>query len=461
MNIFFRFVFILSLFLFNGCDSGGGVVGDYIDDKRDDGNDNNQEQTITTEYTDVIVEKAAVYDSVVEDSAGNIAYQLGDSSTYRFSVVPTYPITATGGYMDINNDKVINSYDAILDINLSSYTNNLTTVSTYLASIDDTSNREDALTTLAGLFETTTNELLKTPFTTTDENAIKAFAALYVAIKENNKEANATIDQITTSKIAVTNAITLDGNETLEDIAVKYEEQIVKDTTNTISDDIGLPNIETSEDSIVILQGNQISMDINITDNNSTKTIVNSFDTDVAVASATDNALLIQAIGEGSTYIILTAIDDSNHIASKSIYVTVTTDSNSTNNEKPSLTLSPSSDFDVDLNQTITLLITATDTDGTISLLNVIPNFNNDYAAISVSKSGIGTSEANAVVEITGVSIGNFDIHATTLDSGGETTTAQLNINIIDTSEPVVDTNTTQDAIYDAQACVVSNGYTM
>ena len=69
-------------------------------------------------YTDVTVERGLVIGSYVVDDNGVRGYNLG-SGQYRFQTTPAYPITAYGGYIDVNRDGVVDANDTALRIPLS------------------------------------------------------------------------------------------------------------------------------------------------------------------------------------------------------------------------------------------------------------------------------------------------------------------------------------------------------
>ncbi len=69
-------------------------------------------------YTDVTVERGPVLGAYVVDANAKRAINLGGGQ-YRFSDTPTYPITAYGGYIDVNRDGVIDGNDTALTMSLS------------------------------------------------------------------------------------------------------------------------------------------------------------------------------------------------------------------------------------------------------------------------------------------------------------------------------------------------------
>lgn len=72
---------------------------------------------ITTSSSDITVERGPIIGAYVVDSQGNRAYNLGYGK-YRFNTIPTYPISAYGGYIDANRDGFIDLTDAQLTLPL-------------------------------------------------------------------------------------------------------------------------------------------------------------------------------------------------------------------------------------------------------------------------------------------------------------------------------------------------------
>ena len=155
----------------------------------------------------VYVERGPVLQSIVKDAAGNYATNKINTNEYTFKSIPTYPITATGGWIDINNDKNKTTNDILLDINLTSYSSNITPITTLLAESNTTKREllENKLLTISGL--TTKNDLYKLPSVSGKQN----LAVLVNSIYKASKEQNSSINQLFSYKNLVT-----DSNNTLQ-----------------------------------------------------------------------------------------------------------------------------------------------------------------------------------------------------------------------------------------------------
>ena len=133
--------------------------------------------------TTVTVERGAVYDAKVTDANGNIAKRTVNSNVYTFSNTPIYPIKAEGGWIDVNADGIMTiGTDVILDIPLTSYSNIITPVTTYIGDIDQDRSKLDRL---INDLNTTEIELLKKP-SDADYKAIITQNSIYKIMKENS-----------------------------------------------------------------------------------------------------------------------------------------------------------------------------------------------------------------------------------------------------------------------------------
>ena len=82
--------------------------------------------------TDVTVERGPVYGSTVTDSNGQVATQKDGTNVYTFATTPVYPISANGGNIDVNGNRIIDEGDIELTTTLTSYSAVITPITTYL-----------------------------------------------------------------------------------------------------------------------------------------------------------------------------------------------------------------------------------------------------------------------------------------------------------------------------------------
>ena len=76
------------------------------------------------------IERGPVLQSIVKDAQNKFAVNTANTNEYIFSSSPTYPITASEGWIDIDQDNNKTTNDVFLDVNLSSYSNIITPITT-------------------------------------------------------------------------------------------------------------------------------------------------------------------------------------------------------------------------------------------------------------------------------------------------------------------------------------------
>jgi hypothetical protein len=195
--------------LFTGC--GGGSSG------------------TDTPTTSIEVERGKVYDSVVTDATGKIATKTTGSNIYVFSGTPTYPITASGGWIDLDGDGAMTTNDMELDVNLTSYSTVVTPITTYLADANSAT-REQKLQELATSLGTTTENLLKVPSKGTKDTIIAA-NAIFKQMKTapNTLPSTLTLANIssTLSDLNTTYSQSFTGQTDMATLAKNFEQAVV------------------------------------------------------------------------------------------------------------------------------------------------------------------------------------------------------------------------------------------
>lgn len=145
------------------------------------------DSTTPNTSTNIEVERGKIYDANVTDSSTPplVATMTVGSNIYTFSKTPTYPITASGGWIDVDSDgNMTAGIDVVLDLNLTSYSANITPVTTYLGDITSTAGKA-RLDKLISDMNVTENELLKVP-SKSSKNEIIIQNAIYNIMKTNN-----------------------------------------------------------------------------------------------------------------------------------------------------------------------------------------------------------------------------------------------------------------------------------
>ena len=160
--------------------------------------------------TTVEVERGPVYNATVVDANGNTAEsEKINSNKYIFGSTPTYPITAkasNNSWIDIDGDGNRTTNDITLDINMTSYTNAITPITTILSDANKT--RRVALANkLHEIFDIPLDGLYKTPSSSKNTNMTILTNAIYKRVKELHASIKTIFNY---------NTLISEGNKTLE-----------------------------------------------------------------------------------------------------------------------------------------------------------------------------------------------------------------------------------------------------
>jgi len=178
--------------------------------------------------TEVTVERGAVYDANVTDANGNRAVQKALQNIYTFSTTPKYPITVTGGWIDVDSDGVKTLNDVLLSMPMYSYSNIVTPITTYIAD-PDSSIRESRLSELEINLEVDKDELMKLP-SASSNSAILAHNAVYTQIIKNDNDISAiNIDTLKSSYSDLNTIATQSSDKTSEELRILIEQKVIND----------------------------------------------------------------------------------------------------------------------------------------------------------------------------------------------------------------------------------------
>ena len=108
--------------------------------------------------TTFTVERGAVVNASLRDASGQIASIIENTNQYIFEREVTYPVTVSGGFIDIDADGIKNGDDIDLDIVLSTYSGtSITLLSTIVG------DKSENLTSLSEIFSLDSSQLLLLP----------------------------------------------------------------------------------------------------------------------------------------------------------------------------------------------------------------------------------------------------------------------------------------------------------
>jgi len=146
------------------------------------GNESRPNDTLLTNSIFVEVERGAVLNATVKDANGVVAKDYNNSNIYKFDTLPKYPLVVTGGIIKIDGDT---SKTVLLDIKMSSYTNNITPITTILTE-SDIAKRASLEEKLMSDFGITKVELYGIPSKVKNSNLAILTNLLYIKAKANN-----------------------------------------------------------------------------------------------------------------------------------------------------------------------------------------------------------------------------------------------------------------------------------
>jgi len=144
----------------------------------------------------ITVERGPIFMATVTDANGSHAMNdnFGFSNIYQFTKQPIYPITVHGGYIDINRNGKLDNNDSKLDINMSSYSNVISPLTTLVG------NDTTLLNYLVKYYDINTTLITTTVPSKISKNTIILSNIAYRALKNNyqigSKEFNQTVEEI-------------------------------------------------------------------------------------------------------------------------------------------------------------------------------------------------------------------------------------------------------------------------
>ena len=237
----FNISFYLIVFLFFGCGPNGTLSNRSIDK-----NNSVDSNTTTSKKTSIIIERGPVFMATVIDSSGKKAVNnnFGFSNIYEFDTQPTYPIKVEGGYIDVNRNDKLDNNDTKLDINMSSYSNIISPLTTLI------SNQPLVVKQLSQYYDINKSQISEMIPSQSSKNAILLSNICYIALKNNYKigssEFNETVDRV---EILYQKFFT--ETTDLSQLAFLLEEKILKEEkVEELTDNI----VENIENNLSIIQ---------------------------------------------------------------------------------------------------------------------------------------------------------------------------------------------------------------
>lgn len=184
----------------------------------------------STTATDITVERGPVEGATVTDANGQLAQYMGQAR-YRFTSTPAYPITAEGGYIDINRNGIIEAGEVKLQYRLEAQQGEVMTVVTTLAS------------------NTQIRAMLQEEFGLSDEEIESATPGMNQTIAAISDEAYAYSLENNLSTMNLSEEQALQIQERIHARIAMYEEnnQSISELENALMNQLGVERITESE----------------------------------------------------------------------------------------------------------------------------------------------------------------------------------------------------------------------
>ena len=247
---------IVSSVLFYGC--GGGSS---------DSNTSSSSSSSTT----VPVTKGPLLQAIAVDSSETpkSGTQIAGTNKYTFNGEVTYPITVTGGYVDVNNNGVVDEGDYKFTGKLSSYSEVVTPITTYLGdtSKDQGKNKLTSLKSLSGV--TSDSDFLTKDPSETNEDILALVASIYETYPDlmDNDDSNNDINDDIADENSVLSSKFQDyknilssasfENETLDKKLVRVEQHLRDNSGVDVLNELDVEKINFSKKDLV---GNKLSV---------------------------------------------------------------------------------------------------------------------------------------------------------------------------------------------------------
>jgi len=196
------------------------------------------------DLTSITVERGPVFFASVKDKNGLQATNdnFGFSNTYTFQTKPTLPIYVKGGYIDADNNSNLDKNDVILKFKMSSYSNIISPLTTF---VGDSKSDPTKLNYLTKYYNISKTDIYTDVPSKTSKNVIILSNAIYKNLKLgyafNSSEFNQTIIDLNATYEQSYSDIT-----NLKELAIKLENEVLNDLNETNLQDLDLENIDTN-----------------------------------------------------------------------------------------------------------------------------------------------------------------------------------------------------------------------
>jgi len=200
--------------------------------------------------TNVPVTKGPLLEAIAKDASGEVGAPIAGTNEYKFTKVISYPITVTGGYVDVNNNGKVDEGDYEFKDELTSYSKVVTAITTYLGnpSDDDYQSKLDTLIELSGASE---DDLRKKDPKDISAEVLALNAAVYKVIDDEE----ITKDSLTSEYDSYKDLTT--GTTSLNDALIEVEKQLIIDNEIEVLKELDIEKMNFSKETLI---GNKLTV---------------------------------------------------------------------------------------------------------------------------------------------------------------------------------------------------------
>jgi hypothetical protein len=240
--------------------------------------------SITPSSTEITVERGPVIGALVLDADGKRAANMGNGK-YKFEGTPKYPIYASGGYIDVNRDGIIDTNDTELTTPLSISQEGVKKITLLTSLITD----EDIKNELKNTYGLSDDDLYLTPaeslkisaisdilFKYLINNNISSLSSVTLAniqslqtdietqILENENSSGSLLQIATASEMAIIEELNLTNSVNLEDDEVAQAEEVIENRTENPTENTSVLTQNQIDDLLFMYQEEKVARDVYI-----------------------------------------------------------------------------------------------------------------------------------------------------------------------------------------------------
>jgi len=200
--------------------------------------------------TNVPVTKGPLLEAIAKDASEEVGVHIVGTNEYKFTKAISYPITVTGGYVDVNNNGKVDEGDYEFKDELTSHSKVVTAITTYLGnpSDDDYQSKLETLIELSGASE---DDLRKKDPKDISAEVLALNAAVYKVIDDEEITKTSLTTEYNSYKDLTT------GTTSLNDALIAVEEQLIVDSEIEVLSNLDIEKMNFSKETLI---GNKLTL---------------------------------------------------------------------------------------------------------------------------------------------------------------------------------------------------------